>query len=512
MVCSVVTFCLIYAVSRWTHAVAVLTALFGALLVLEGVGAGAVALAKQLGLRRGVGRWRGKHLLPTLGFSAGLGLMGLASTFAYESDRIVVAAFVGASAIVVYELALRPHNGIRLINGLIGSVLISTSSRLVAQDRATRLRELVLVGSLDEIVLTAPLVVLVFLLAHPILEAWVGHGYGRYAAYVRIFISYWFFAACTGTLASAILGIGYIRKFVWLSVAGAVLNLGLSIGRDGSVGHGRRDLGHRHLLLRGLADLGALCAAPCRDLQGSVRTRGTGPGLCAGRRMGHPSHRARSRAPVRVVWWGWGSSARLRSPRSGWRFCRCCEHAGGVCWSMTAWSPLPARLAHNVECPRVPSMNLAGKTALVTAGSRGLGAEIARQLAVAGANVALTYASNDQAAAAFVGELDADGYHALAIQEQTLATLRGRTMSCVRFAHVSMAWTCWCAMPRSGAPGTPLIDMTEDDWDDAVDTSLKSAFNHIHAAGPGFVSQEYGKIVCIGSINGLRGRLGDCRL
>jgi O-antigen/teichoic acid export membrane protein len=229
MACSVITFCLIYAVSRRTHAVAVLTAVFGALLVLEGVCAGVVAWPR-LGLRRGVGRWRGKHLLPTLGFSAGLGLMGLAGTFAYETDRIVIATFVGASAIVVYELALRPHNAIRLINGLIGSVLISTSSRLVAQDRAMRLRELVLVGSLYEIVLTAPLVVLVFLLAHPILEAWVGHGYGHYAVYVRIFISYWFFAACTGTLASVILGIGRIRKFVWLSLVGAVLTLGLSIG------------------------------------------------------------------------------------------------------------------------------------------------------------------------------------------------------------------------------------------------------------------------------------------
>jgi O-antigen/teichoic acid export membrane protein len=229
MVCSVITFCLIYAVSRWTHAVAVLTALFGAVLVLEGVCAGAVAWP-QLGLRRGVGRWRGKHLLPTLSFSAGLGLMGLSGTFVYESDRLVIATFVGASAIVVYELALRPHNAIRLINGLIGSVLLSTSSRLVAQDRAKRLRELVLVGSFYEIVLTAPLVVLVFLLAHPILEAWVGHGYGRDAIYIRIFVSYWFFAACTGTLASAILGIGHIRKFVWLSLVGAVLTLGLSIG------------------------------------------------------------------------------------------------------------------------------------------------------------------------------------------------------------------------------------------------------------------------------------------
>jgi len=229
MTSSVITFCLIYAVSRWTHAVPVLTALFGALLVLEGLCAGAVAWPR-LGLRRGVGRWRGAHLRPVLGFSAGLFLMGFSSTFVYESDRIVIATFVSASAIVVYEVALRPHNAIRLISGLIGSVLTSTSSRLVAQDRTARLRQLVLVGSLYEVVLTAPLVVLIFLLAHPILEAWVGHGYGRYAAYVRIFVYYWLFGAYTGTLTSAIFGIGRIRTFVWLTTASAALTLGLSIG------------------------------------------------------------------------------------------------------------------------------------------------------------------------------------------------------------------------------------------------------------------------------------------
>jgi O-antigen/teichoic acid export membrane protein len=229
MACSLLTFCLIYFVSRETRSVPVLTALFGALLVLEGVGAGVLAWP-HLGLRRGVGRWRGAHLRPTLGFSAGLFLIGISDTLIYESDRIVITAFVGAAALVVYEVALRPQTGVRLISSLIGSALLSTSARLVAQDRAARLRELALVGSLYGVVLTVPLVVLIFVLARPIVDAWVGHGYGRHAVYVRIFVSYWFLGANTGVLASVIFGVGQIRVFVWLTMAGAVLTLALSVG------------------------------------------------------------------------------------------------------------------------------------------------------------------------------------------------------------------------------------------------------------------------------------------
>jgi 3-oxoacyl-[acyl-carrier protein] reductase len=151
-------------------------------------------------------------------------------------------------------------------------------------------------------------------------------------------------------------------------------------------------------------------------------------------------------------------------------------------------------------------MNLAGKTALVTAGSRGLGAEIARKLALAGANVAVTYMSDDQAAAAFVAELDAHGHRALAFQADARDFARAHAV--VREVRKRFDGLDLLVCNAGAARSAPLIDMTEEDWDHAVDTSLKSAFNYIHAAGPGFVSQEYGKIVCIGSINGLRGRLG----
>ncbi len=226
---SVLTFVLIFVVSEATHSVPVLTAVFGAMLVLAGVSAGVLAWP-HLALRRGVGRWRGAHLRPALGFGAGLFVIGLSDTFVYESDRIVLAAFVGAAAIVVYEVALRPHNVVRLLSALIASALISPSSRLAAQDRAVRLRVLVLAGSFYAVVLTVPFVVLILVLARPMIEAWVGHGYGRYAVYVQIFVSYWFLGVNTSVLSAAIFGIGRIRIFVWLTAIGGVLTLGLSIG------------------------------------------------------------------------------------------------------------------------------------------------------------------------------------------------------------------------------------------------------------------------------------------
>jgi O-antigen/teichoic acid export membrane protein len=229
MAASLFTFVLIFLASMWTHSVAVLTGLYGGVFVLEGASAGVLAWP-HLNLRRGVGQWRGRHLRPAMGFGVGLFLVGLSDTFIYESDRLVVGAFVGAAAIIVYEVALRPQTGVRLISGLVGSALVSTSSRLAAEGRTERLRELVLVGTLYGVVLTVPFVVLVFVLAHPIVEAWIGHGYGRYAPYVRIFVSYWLVGANTGVLASAIFGVGRIRVFVWLTVAGALLTLGLSIG------------------------------------------------------------------------------------------------------------------------------------------------------------------------------------------------------------------------------------------------------------------------------------------
>ena len=146
------------------------------------------------------------------------------------------------------------------------------------------------------------------------------------------------------------------------------------------------------------------------------------------------------------------------------------------------------------------------RTALVTAGSRGLGAEIARELAAEGANVAVTYATDEQAAEALAAELEAQGGKAISIKADARDFVRAQEV--VHQVGEQLGDLDVLVCNAGAGRSAPLISMTEDEWDEAVDLSLKSAFNYIRAAGSGLVERKYGKVVCIGSINGLRGRLG----
>jgi len=55
----------------------------------------------------------------------------------------------------------------------------------------------------------------------------------------------------------------------------------------------------------------------------------------------------------------------------------------------------------------------------------------------------------------------------------------------------------------------PVWKMTEENWDDVLDTNLKGAFNLIHHLSPHFRERQSGKIVNVASINGMRGKFGQ---
>ena len=152
-------------------------------------------------------------------------------------------------------------------------------------------------------------------------------------------------------------------------------------------------------------------------------------------------------------------------------------------------------------------MNLKRKVALVTAGSRGLGAEIVRELARHGADVAFTYVSDSGAAEALAAEITRAGRKAFAIQAD--AADFGRAAEVVTAVREELGGLHILVCNAGVARSAPIHRMTEDDWDSVLAVSLKGAFNYIRAAAPVFIEQEYGKVVCIGSINGLRGRSGS---
>jgi len=143
---------------------------------------------------------------------------------------------------------------------------------------------------------------------------------------------------------------------------------------------------------------------------------------------------------------------------------------------------------------------LAGKVALVTGGSRGIGAGIARRLATDGAAVAITYTKGADAAAKVVAAIEKAGGKALAIQadgtdakavrsavDQTVATL-GRLDILVNNAGT--------AIPK------PFIEATDEELDHVVNLNIRGVFVATQAAlkhiGKG------GRIINIGSCVGER--------
>lgn len=152
-------------------------------------------------------------------------------------------------------------------------------------------------------------------------------------------------------------------------------------------------------------------------------------------------------------------------------------------------------------------IDLTGRVALVTAGTKGLGAEVVRRLAAAGADVAATYLQDGTAARGFAAEVERGGRRCLALQADARDFARAeRVVEEVRATlgglHVLVCGAGGMGIGRRGL----LAAMSEADWDDVVAVSLKSAFNYIRAAAPHFQAQRYGKIVCVGSVNGLGGR------
>jgi len=150
---------------------------------------------------------------------------------------------------------------------------------------------------------------------------------------------------------------------------------------------------------------------------------------------------------------------------------------------------------------------LDGKVALVTGGSRGIGAAIVRCLAREGADVAFTYRSNEEAAKALVKELDAGGRSVRAFQAQVSDLQRAKE---VVAAVQETFGTLDILVSNAGVNRDAVIwKMEEEAWDEVIETDLKGTFNYIRSVAPVFRGKKSGRIIAISSINGLRGKFGQ---
>jgi 3-oxoacyl-[acyl-carrier protein] reductase len=152
-------------------------------------------------------------------------------------------------------------------------------------------------------------------------------------------------------------------------------------------------------------------------------------------------------------------------------------------------------------------INLEGKRAIVTGGSLGIGASIARGLAGHGANVAINYRRHDTEAKQVVVDIEAMGRKGLAIKADVASFAdAARMVGEVKEAFGGLD----ILVNNAGINRDGVIwKMSEEQWDQVIDTNLKGYFNYIHAVVGIFREQKSGKIINVTSINGLRGKFGQ---
>jgi acetoacetyl-CoA reductase len=142
------------------------------------------------------------------------------------------------------------------------------------------------------------------------------------------------------------------------------------------------------------------------------------------------------------------------------------------------------------------------RVALVTGGSRGIGAAISSCLKDAGYTVAATYAGNDEAAAKFTDETgiktykwNVADYDASKAGIEKVEAELGPVEVVVANAGITR--------------DAPFHKMTPQQWKEVIDTNLTGVFNTIHPVWPGMRERKFGRIVVISSINGQKGQFAQ---
>lgn len=152
-------------------------------------------------------------------------------------------------------------------------------------------------------------------------------------------------------------------------------------------------------------------------------------------------------------------------------------------------------------------IDLNGKIALVTGGSRGIGKAIVTTLAHAGATVAFTYRQSAAAADELVRDLVKDGRKVAAYQSDAARFNDAKEI----VEKVAGEFKRLDILVNNAGINRDnlLLRMSEEDWDEVIDTNLKSVFNFTKAACRHMIGQRSGKIINVTSIVALMGNAGQ---
>ncbi len=152
-------------------------------------------------------------------------------------------------------------------------------------------------------------------------------------------------------------------------------------------------------------------------------------------------------------------------------------------------------------------MNLKGKKAIVTGGSRGIGKAVVLELASKGCDVVFTYHSSIEAAKSVESESDKFGVKIFGLQAD--ASKYSEAEKTINFTLEKLGGLDILVNNAGITKDNLLIRMSEKDFDEVVSANLKSVFNYTKASLKQMISQRYGRVINISSVVAITGNPGQ---
>ena len=144
------------------------------------------------------------------------------------------------------------------------------------------------------------------------------------------------------------------------------------------------------------------------------------------------------------------------------------------------------------------NVELAGKVALVTGGSRGIGRQIALTLARQGADIAVNYLRSENDANSVLSEVEECGSRCITVRADVSKSVDVEHMKDIIINKLGVVQIL---INNAGiARPQPIHEISESDWDELIETNLKSAFLVTQAVLPEMRKKGWGRIVNISSV------------
>lgn len=153
------------------------------------------------------------------------------------------------------------------------------------------------------------------------------------------------------------------------------------------------------------------------------------------------------------------------------------------------------------------NLSLEGRVAIVTGASRGIGRAIASELAQRGAAIIVNYHHSDEAAKNLVHQIESNNGKAIAIQADVSNYQQAQML--VKTAIDTYNKLDILVNNAGITRDTLIMMMKQEDWDDVINTNLKSTFNCSKAAIRHMMRNRYGRIINISSVAGQIGNPGQ---